>query len=284
MSKIYKAYDPKTLKKLQKVQTEILKDFDSICRKYNLDYFMLGGSGIGAIRHHGFIPWDDDIDVAMPRNHYDIFISVLDKEMGNKYKILTPLVDKRYACNVTHMQKKGTKFVPELSKKLKCDLCIDIDIFPMDNIPDDEKLRRKQLRNTWVLSKLLYLRGSGTPNIPLNGIKKKFASIVCMIIHFFLVVFRVSPCWIYQKLQNEQKKYNAIPTKYICPLEVTMAKTAYISKEEMYPLIRVPFEDMEVLMPHAYDIYLTRLFGDYMKIPPKDKRFNHCPYILDFGE
>ena len=63
-----------------------------------------------------------------------------------------------------------------------------------------------------------------------------------------------------------------------------MAKTAYISKEEMYPLIRVPFEDMEVLMPHAYDIYLTRLFGDYMKIPPKDKRFNHCPYILDFGE
>lgn len=284
MSKIYKAYDPKTLKKLQKVQTEILKDFDSICRKYNLDYFMLGGSGIGAIRHHGFIPWDDDIDVAMPRNHYDIFISVLDKEMGNKYKILTPLVDKRYACNVTHMQKKGTKFVPELSKKLKCDLCIDIDIFPMDNIPDDEKLRRKQLRNTWVLSKLLYLRGSGTPNIPLNGIKKKFASIVCMIIHFFLVVFRVSPCWLYQKLQNEQKKYNAIPTKYICPLEVTMAKTAYISKEEMYPLIRVPFEDMEVLMPHAYDIYLTRLFGDYMKIPPKDKRVNHCPYILDFGE
>ena len=284
MNKMYKQYDPEVLKKLQKVQTEILEDFIEVCKKYKLDYFLLGGSGIGAIRHHGFIPWDDDIDVAMTREHYDIFMSVIDKEMGDKYKILTPLTDNRYACNVTHLQKKGTKFIPELSKKLKCDLCIDIDIFPMDKMPDDSKLRKKQLNRTWFWSKLLYLRGNGGPNIPLSGWKKIVSAILCQVIHFFLVIFRISPKWIYQQLLKEQKKYYHLDTKYMCPFEVTMAKTAYISKEEMYPLIDVPFEDITVKMPHDYDIYLTRLFGNYMQMPPEDKRINHCPYILDFGD
>lgn len=284
MSKTYKSYEPEILKKLQKTQIEILKDFDLICNKYNLDYFMLGGSGIGAIRHHGFIPWDDDIDVAMMREHYNKFLEVIDREMGDKYKILTPLVDKRYACNVTHLQKKGTKFVPELSKNLKCDLCIDIDIFPLDNMPDDEDLRKKQLRNTWLLSKLLYLCGSGSPLIPLKGLKKIIATIACWIIHVVLKIFHVSPRWIYSLLRKEQTKYNDIQCKYLCPFEVTMAKNAFISKEEMYPLVKVPFETMEVYMPNQYDTYLTRLFGDYMQIPPEDKRVNHSPYILDFGE
>lgn len=284
MSKTYKQYDPKVLKKLQSVQVDILKDFDFLCKKYNLDYFMLGGSGIGTIRHHGFIPWDDDIDVAMTREHYEKFVSILDQEMGDKYKILTPLVDKNYACNVTHLQKKGTKFVPELSKNLKCDLCIDIDIFPLDNLADDPKLRNRQLHRTWFYSKLLYLVGSGSPIIPLSGIKKVVASCICHIVHFFLKLFHISPAWIYSMLRKEQMRYNDIPCKYMCPFEVTMAKTAYISKEEMYPLIRVPFESIEVYMPKEYDVYLRRLFGDYMQIPPVEKRVNHSPYLLDFGD
>lgn len=284
MGKTYKSYDPEILKKLQNTQLTILEDFIKVCSKYNLDYFMLGGSGIGAIRHHGFIPWDDDIDVAMTREHYDIFLRVMSEEIGDKYKLLTPLIDKRYACNVTKLQKRGTKFVPELSKNLKCDLCIDIDIFPMDNIPDDLKLRKAQLRNTWILSKLLYLRGTGSPIIPLTGMKKKIATILCHLIHMVLVLFRVSPRWIYKQLQKEQKKYNNIECQYKCPLEVTMAKRAYISQDEMYPLIKVPFENLEVNMPHEYDTYLRRLFGDYMTMPPVEKRVNHCPYILDFGE
>ncbi len=284
MPKTYKAYDPEVLKKLQKIQLEILKDFDFLCQKYDLQYFMLGGSGIGAIRHHGFIPWDDDIDVAMTRKDYDIFLSILDKEMGDKYKILTPLVDKNYACNVTHLQKKGTKFVPETSKNLKCDLCIDIDIFPLDNMPNDLKLRKKQLRKTWVLNKLIFLCGTGHPIVPWKGLKKKIAEIVCMLIHLILKVFHISPQWLYKLLQREQKKYNNEDCNLMCPFEVTMASRAYISKDELYPLVKVPFESQTVYMPNQYDKYLRRLFGDYMKLPPEDQRVNHCPHILDFGE
>lgn len=284
MEKTYKAYEPETLRRLQKVQTEILKDFIALCEKYDLDYFMLGGSGIGTVRHQGFIPWDDDIDVAMPRRHYEVLIDVVEQEMGDKYQILTPLKDERYACNVTHMQKKGTKFVPEASRNLKCDLCIDIDIFPMDHIPEDKKARRRQLKRTWFLSKLLYLCGTPDPIIPLKGWKRPFAVILCRVAHCGLKLLRVSPRTIYEKLQREQTRYNHERCRYLCPLEVTMADHAYISKQEMYPLQRMVFEGLEVRMPNQYDTYLKRLFGDYMTLPPEEQRINHCPHILDFGE
>lgn len=119
MDEVSRQYAPNILKKLQSVQLEILEKFICICEKYDLSYIMLGGSGIGVVRHHGFIPWDDDIDVAMPRADYDKFLAVVDQEIGNEYKILTPLVDKRYACNVTHLQKKRNKVYTVYVKELK---------------------------------------------------------------------------------------------------------------------------------------------------------------------
>lgn len=280
----FKEYEPETLKKLQQVQTEILADFISLCDKYELDYIMLGGTGIGVVRHQGFIPWDDDIDVAMPRSDYDKLLNAVEVEMGDKYKILTPLKDKNYACNVTHMQKIGTRFVPYQSKDMKCDLCIDIDIFPMDNMPEDKKKRNAQLRKTWILNKMIYLCGTGTPIIPLDGWKKKVASWICMGAHLFFKVLHISPRFLYKCLVCEATRYNNEPSKYMNAFEVTMSHKAYISKDEMYPLKKMPFENLMVSMPNKYDIYLKRLFGDYMTMPPEEKRVNHCPYILDFGE
>lgn len=279
----YKEYDPAVLKKVQDTQLGILEDFIKVCDKYRLTYFMLGGTGIGVVRHQGFIPWDDDIDVAMPREDYDKFMKVMDPELGDKYKILTPLVDKNYACNVTHLQKKGTKFVPYVSRKMKCDLCIDIDIFPLDHMPDDPKKRRRQLKRTWFLNKLIFLCGSPEPIIPWEGLKKYIAQFICACTHYVLKIFHVSPRFLYKCLLHEAKRYNDQETKYINAFEVTMSDRAYISKSELYPLKKMPFEQLMVNMPNDYDIYLRRLFGDYMQMPPEDKRVNHCPYVLDFG-
>ncbi|MCI5698923.1 MAG: LicD family protein [Lachnospiraceae bacterium] len=280
----YKQYDPEVLKKLQKTQLGILKDFIQICEKYNLTYIMLGGTGIGVVRHQGFIPWDDDIDVAMPREDYDVFLAMVEKEMGDKYRIQTPLTDPDYACNVTHMQKRGTKFVPYVNRMLKCELCISIDIFPMDHMPSDPKRRKTQLKKTWILNKLIFLCGTGKPIIPLKGIKKQAAAVVCEMIHLFLKVCHVKPAFLYRKLVKEATRYNDQPTKYINAFEVTMSDRAYLSMDELYPLKKMRYEDLEVTMPNQYDVYLTRLFGDYMTMPSEDKRVNHCPYILDFGE
>ena len=83
-------YDPKVLKKLHDLQLEMLQDLEKICDKYNLKYFAVFGTALGAVRHNGFIPWDDDMDVGMLRKDYEIFIRVVEKEMGDKYQIMTP--------------------------------------------------------------------------------------------------------------------------------------------------------------------------------------------------
>ena len=110
---IRRKYDKKVLTKLHEVQLHILADFKNVCEKYDLSYFVVYGTAIGAVRHQGFIPWDDDIDVAMLREDYDKFCEVFQKEMGKEYNLLTPEIGGRYACTVTHIQRKGTKFISE---------------------------------------------------------------------------------------------------------------------------------------------------------------------------
>ena len=91
-----KEYEPEILQKLHTLQLEMLSDLQKICEKYNLEYFAVFGTALGAVRHKGFIPWDDDIDVGMLRKDYDIFIQVAEKEMGDKYQIMTPEIEKKY--------------------------------------------------------------------------------------------------------------------------------------------------------------------------------------------
>ena len=139
---MYKQYDKDVLKKLQNVQLEILSDFIDICEKNNLDYFLVFGTALGAVRHKGFIPWDDDVDVGMLREDYNKFLEIAKTQLSNKYEILTPLTNKEYACSVTHFEKKNTSFIPETSKDLKCNMGINIDIFAFDNIADEKNLKR----------------------------------------------------------------------------------------------------------------------------------------------
>lgn len=280
----YKIYEPEILKRLQDAQLEILEKFIAVCDKYDLAYIMIGGTAIGVMRHQGFIPWDDDIDVAMPRKDYNRFLEVYQQEMGDEYRILTPLVDKNYACNVTHLQKKGTRFVPYTAKDMKCELCIDIDIFPMDHMPDDSRLRSRQLKRTWVLNKLIFLCGTPHPIIPLTGIKKKISEVLCCLMHYALKICHVSPRFLYQCLVKECTRYNHQKTRYINAFEGPMACKAFFSKSDLFPLRDMKFENLTVKMPNRYDVYLGRLYGDYMQMPPEEERVNHCPYILDFGD
>ena len=151
-------------------------------------------------------------------------------------------------------------------------------------MPDDKKKRTRQLRRTWFLNKLLFLRGCGEPDIPFDGWKNTIATMICKMVHIVLKVCRVSPAFLYRLLEKEETRYNDQPVEYMNTFRVTMSDRSYISKQEMYPLVKMPFEDMEVYMPKEYDRYLTRLFGDYMTMPPVEKRVNHCPDVLEFGE
>ena len=276
------SYDPKILRKLQLVQLEILKDFITVCEKYDLPYFIAYGSAIGAVRHHGFIPWDDDTDVCMLRKDYNKFLKVVRKELGDKYKILTPEVDDRYACTVTHLQRKGTKFVAEFSKNLKCDLCIDLDIFPLDNVSDNKLKAKLQNVEAMFWGKLLFLCGTPEPVIRWKGVKKKIAQLICSCVHYVLKGLHVSPKKIYKCFKRAAIRYNKIDTTYITSFEGVSPLKRKIKKDDMFPFKDIVFEDIMVKVPNNIHDILFAQYGDYMKMPDENNRINHMPYIIQF--
>ncbi|OCN05558.1 hypothetical protein A4S06_08305 [Erysipelotrichaceae bacterium MTC7] len=281
----YKQYDEKVLRKLQLAQLEILKDFIRICDKYDLTYFMYAGSAIGVVRHNGFIPWDDDVDVAMSRSDYDKFMEVYENEVGSKYRILTPYVDSNYTASVTHFQKNGTRFISEVSKDLKTEMTIDIDIFPFDYAPNDEKQYKRQVRQTRFLYRLLFLVGHSKPIIPMKGWKKYIAQSVCFITHYILKLFRVSGTKIYDKADKISRKYNDIAhSKRLVCYQSAIPDKSYLLEDEFFPVKQLAFEDTVVSMPNAYDVQLKRMYGDYMKLPEEKDRINHAPNLIDFGD
>ena len=282
---MYKEYDKEELKRVQNAQKEILKSFDLFCKEHDLKYFLTFGTLLGAIRHKGFIPWDDDIDVGMLREDYDKFIELAKDGFGDKYEVLTPLLNKNYCSSVTHVQNKKTTFVSEGAKDLKCHLGINIDIFVYDNIPDDKELFKKQCLRTIFYGRLLYLRGSGNPEINLPLYLKIPASIICKLVHYGLIVTGMSSVRIYNNLLKHSKKYNSSSHKQITCFEDATPDKNVLSYDDLYPLQEIEFEDITAKIPNNAIKILINAYGeDYMELPPLEKRVNHAPIIVKFED
>lgn len=287
MAKRYKearGYDDAVLEKLHRVQLEILSDFIGVCQKYNLTYFVVYGTAIGAVRHSGFIPWDDDIDVGMLREDYNKFFEVFQDELGEKYNLLTPEIDGRYACTVTHIQRKGTKFVSEASQDLKCEQCIFMDIFPFDYVAADQKAAVKQGRKANILGKLLFLSGSAYPVIPFGGFKGEIAALGCKFIHFLLKLIRITPQKLYKRFVEVSTAYNNSDdrSEYVTSFEYAGCLKDRIKKNGLFPMKEVQFENLRVNIPANNHEFLSKVYGDYMQIPPENERVNHMPLIIQF--
>lgn len=282
--KVEQYYDEDTLKKVQSVQKQILKDVQKVCEENNIDIFLLFGSALGVVRHQGFIPWDDDIDVGVFREDFIRLKNVLEKELGDKYEFLTCENNKDYACTVTHFQKKGTKFISK--DAIKCDYVpgINIDFFVYDHLADGWLARKIQFFEAWFLGRLLFLSGKGTPFIPYEGVKGTIARSICSAVRIALKIFRIAPIKIYHRFQKVSQRYNYKETKCIASFEPPKSWLNVTSKKKMYPLKKMPFDEFEVYVPGDVHEHLKSLFGDYMKLPPKDKRVNHRPLVIDFGE
>lgn len=285
MSKtVYKQYDSKTLKKLQNVLVEIMNDVIAVCDRHNIPCFLVYGTAIGAARHAGFIPWDDDIDLGMLREDYNHFLEIFEKELSDKYELLTPLTDNRYACTVTHVQKRGTVFITEGNQDLQCNRSIFIDIFPFDHLPDDQKCQKKIVRKSKILAKLLFLSGTGNPVIPFDGIVYHILHFACEIVHFCLNVFHIKPATLYQKFVSTATQYNCQEYEYVTSYEDNQCLKCKVKIDDLFPLKKVKFEDTEAYVPNNNETYLNQIYGNFMEIPPVEKRVNHAPIKIDFGD
>lgn len=276
-------YDTATLKRIQLSMTFVLKEFDRVCTELGLRYVVYGGSAIGAVRHKGFIPWDDDVDICMPRSDYDAFFSQAPSLLSKEFILLDSRVDPSYPKTFGVLGLAESEFIPGLAAKRDFSMPLGIDLFPLDPIPSDPKAFAKQARASWILGRALYLRGTPNAVVTLPFPLKTLASGAMHGIHHALKLSRVKPSTLVERWEKVARRHENSGSTLMGDFNTQDPKRWSASMEEMFPAVRVPFEDISVMLPREYDAILTRGYGEYMSIPPEEERVNHEAASVIFG-
>lgn len=255
------------LKDIQDTELQILKHFISICEKHDLRYYLAGGTLLGAVRHHGFIPWDDDIDVLMPRPDYDK-LQKLSKEVNvNNYRLAShELHNLNYPfCKIYDVSTAINKaFEDDETEKH-----LWIDVFPLDGLPESDKETRQIFRKSLMMRKILTTVHSkdGTGK---SQLKAMFKPVFKKIFSRFVGMKKAV-----SNIDRFARSYSFDDHEYVGGIVWGYGPQEKMKKSEYIPVIKVPFEDIEANAPGCYEKYLTALYGDYMKLPPKEKRITH---------
>ncbi len=279
-----KLYNDEELKKTQHLESMILRDIVEICNANNLDYWMIYGSALGAVRHQGFIPWDDDIDIGMPRHHYNELLARLERDYIDKYEIGSYEKNSNCPYIVSKIMLRGTTFSKFSYENNGHHMGIFVDIFPYDKVDENALKRKKQKLMAYLFGRLLILKNDALPPITgMQGGKVKTVRRICRIVNFLLRTFHVSSKWLAKKLYLYSTSCNDYPSKYITFVTGGPGFKKLTEENDIYPLKQCTFEGIKVNIPYKNDEILTAIYGDYMKLPPKENRYNHAPDIIDFG-
>lgn len=264
-----KEQSDKKLRKLQLTELEILMELDRVCRKHNLRYYIVGGTLIGAARTGGFIPWDDDIDVSMPREDFDKLIS-LKEEFSSDFFLQTHKTEKQCYFFYAKLRKNGTYFGEDKFEHTGIHKGIFMDIFPLDFISDKTPIQKLcfkafSLINAFICS------------------KKKTSEFLYKNMSLpFIVTFRVIQCILPLPLLYGLRSLTAKLTKVLSNKRLVASLAGFHGyPKEIAPFdlwgdgTDVEFEGKMVRAPKEYKKLLTHMFGDYMQLPPVEERINH---------
>ena len=269
-------YDSAELRRLQLCELEILRDFTAVCEKNDIAYFGMAGTGIGALRHGGFIPWDDDIDVGVLYRDYDRLMKLIEEEYPDKYVVVNA---GRYSdCPImnTHIVMKGTRFAESCSRKLDYPQGVFLDVFTLFKSPADEAERRRRSSKAWLYGKMLILRHIAFPSLPFRGFKAKLAHCVTAVAHVFVSLFW-SHKRLYKKIMSLCTEYEGQDTGFNEWFFDTKKHASVYTDDAIFPLKKLKFEGLDMCFPNKLEERLTAFYGDYMQLPPPEKRHNHCP-------
>ena len=253
---------------------DVLSAFIRICEAQGLRYFCAGGTAIGAVRHQGMIPWDDDIDVFMPRPDYDRFLRLAVQSMPEGYEVLSPYATKDYPMYFAKMCNARTTLLE--NERIPCVFGLYIDIFPLDGACDDvETCYREKRRFKRLMNKLeaVSTHNSFGEYVGLLAKRREWGRFAVKTVAF------CCRSWLRQWLLKQMDSI-AYGHDYALSSRVVTYSGAY-QRQEIYPKawLETPqmfaFEGLMVNLPHDYDAYLRHFFGDYMTLPPVEQRASH---------
>ena len=253
---------------------DVLSVFIRICEAQGLRYFCAGGTAIGAVRHQGMIPWDDDIDVFMPRPDYDRFLRLAAHSMPEGYELLSPYATKDYPMYFAKMCNARTTLLE--NERIPCVFGLYIDIFPLDGACDDvETCYREKRRFKRLMNKLeaVSTHNSFGEYVGLLTKRREWGRFAVKTVAF------CCRSWLRRWLLKQMDSI-AYGHDYALSSRVVTYSGAY-QRQEIYPKawLETPqifaFEGLMVNLPHDYDAYLRHFFGDYMTLPPVEQRASH---------
>jgi len=244
---------------------EAMTDFHNICLKHNLRYCLHGGTALGAIRHKGFIPWDDDVDIAMLRKDYDRFLKIAQEEFGDKYTVQTYKTEDNLITNVMKIRINASEYVCAGSEN---NTKAFLDVFPMSDVPNSGLMQSIQNGLAIFINNIVYAKiGVITP----TSLKSKL--ILRSLSRFSRRFWGDVLEFVITKFPHFRSKYvNIVATAAYC--NNTGYATDLWPKVYFEEIVLIPFEDREFFITRHWDAYLTKMYGDYMTPPPEKARCN----------
>ena len=201
------AYSLEELRKIQLIETETLKEIISICNKLQIEYFLIGGTCLGAIRHDGFIPWDDDIDIGMRRDDYNRFLRDAPSLLNAQYFLQTPESDKKSVYSYAKLRVNGTRFVEYCVRDVNMHNGIFCDIFPFDEVPDDEMENIRQFNQVQRLHRLYFYRQTPDVSCPPVTYRGRIKRLFRLAYHY-LIKICISRQFLLRRIIDVSTKYN----------------------------------------------------------------------------
>ena len=254
------------MNKLQQIQFGMLNEFVKICKILDLQYYLICGSALGGIKYEGFIPWDDDIDVALPRKDYDVFLKKAHEFLPEYYFLQNYKTDNHFHHFCSKIRDSRTTYIEKDQKNLNIHHGVFIDVIPLDNLPDDKNFRIRY--RVFRICQLMHLKSC-----------EKFKNIVKFILKPFINIRIANLC--FEKYLRKNLENGNVKSKY-CNFHNAKNNQLYMEVENYGQGTLVKFEGLEVIVPEKYDEYLTAYYGDWRAELPLEKQVGHHYYeILD---
>lgn len=250
---------------LQKVEFEILKEFVRVCDKLGLTYYLVCGSALGAVKYKGFIPWDDDLDVALSRSDYIIFCEKAQELLPEHLFLQNYHTDRGYPMIFSKIRNSNTTFIETSLSNADINHGIYIDIFPLDGYPQNKELgeRIEKEKYRYKLSLLCCL-----------NVKKTWKTKLLIAIEKMLLMHK-NPSIFVKRLEGYISKYSVTESDIWCNHGNWQGKLEYAPKEQYGNGVWTVFEGLKVRIPERYDEYLTQKYGDWRADLPEEEKVGH---------